>query len=287
MLKTVEPIIPDDRVEVNVILGNVDFAGDGARLVDVPGFHRRFAIGQTVGAAVVYSAVSYTNTPLQGRISFGASPWQHFGMAVNVDSVSNNYWALFSTKGTTNRLNARVNSNGTTTDVDIGALPGGFHDYEIQPNGSGFAFYVDGVLMTTIAASFQTTVPLRAVLSNFVGTSGQLLQADSAGFVQYSTTQTGTFTSIVFDAGQSVTWDKMASTVTVPTGTTLAIAVKVGTRQTDGSIQWYLPVVGSDGLIRDQAGNLVLGQYLQYIVTMTTTSTTKTPVLDDISFTWM
>src|SRR5207302_1771092 len=81
------------------------------------------------------------------------------------------------------------NANGTTTDVSLGALPTGFHTYKVQPTSSGFQFYVDGVLQTTIAASFQTTVSLKAGLSDFTGTSGQPLQADSVSFKSYSTTR--------------------------------------------------------------------------------------------------
>jgi hypothetical protein len=236
----------------------------------------------TLGGSAVLSAQSYTNTGLEGRISFGAARYQHFGLVTSFDTVAGSYWAMFSTGGTTDYLYARVNANGATTDQLIGALPAGFHNYKIVPLSGGFEFYIDGVLQTTIAATFQTTVPMKAGLSDYLGVSGQLLQADSVAFQSYATAQTGTFTSTTFDAGQTVTWDAMNYTATVPTGTTLAIEVYVSN---DG-VNWQLAPVQSNGTI-GQSGNAVTARYLRYVVTMSTTDPTKTPRLSDISFTWI
>jgi hypothetical protein len=84
-----------------------------------------------------------------------------------------------------------------------------------------------------------------------------------------------------------MTWDTLAVTKTVPTGTSLSVTAKVGTQQADGSILWQLAVIDSEGMMKDQFGNPIIGQYLQYFITMTTTDATKTPRLDDISFTWV
>src|SRR5262249_41089213 len=149
---------------------------------------------------------SYLKSGVEGLVRFGTAAYQHFGLATSFSAVSGNYWAIFSTMGTTNTLFARVNANGTTTDVNIGALPTGFHTYKVLPTSTGFQFLVDGVLKTTIAATFQNTVTLKIGLSDFVGTSGQLLQADRIVLQSYSTSSSGTFTSTVFNAGQQVTW---------------------------------------------------------------------------------
>ena len=109
-----------------------------------------------------------------------------------------------------------------------GPRPTGFHTYKVQPTSSGFQFYVDGVLQTTIAASFQTTVSLKAGLSDFTGTSGQPLQADSVSFKSYSTTRSGTFTSMVFNAGMQATWDTAHWTAKLPPGTGITVQVRAG-----------------------------------------------------------
>jgi hypothetical protein len=238
----------------------------------------------SLGGEAILSTQSYSNTAVTGTISFAAQRFQHFGLATDLNSAAGNYWALFSTGSSTTTLFARVNSNGVATDVPIGAIPVGFHTYRIAPSSSGFDFYIDGVLRTSIAASFQTTVPMRVALSDYLGASGQLLQATNVAFDNYSTTQTGTFTSEIFNAGQTVTWGAMALTDTVPTGTTLTVTVQVGSLQSDGTVLWQVETVRSDGTIVDANGNPVQGQYLQYSVTMTTSDPSQTPTLNSISF---
>jgi len=229
----------------------------------------------TVAGGALLSAQSYTNLNLEGRVQFGASPYQHFGLATGLNTAAGNYWAIFSTRDTTNRLFARVNSNGASTDVDIGALPTGFHNYKIQPTSTGFQFYLDGVLQTTISASFQTSQSMKATLSAFNGSPQPLLQADWVRFNSFSTTQSGTFTSGIIDAGQVIDWTTMVMGSDVPSGT----AVKVETMSSlDGvSFSSWEEVV---------SGNISSpnGRYLKYRLTLTTTDSAKTPIIRDVSF---
>jgi hypothetical protein len=53
VLEAVEPVVADDRVEIDVVLRDVDIAGDGAGFLDVFRGDDRFAIRQAEGAAVV------------------------------------------------------------------------------------------------------------------------------------------------------------------------------------------------------------------------------------------
>src|SRR5205085_3122974 len=92
----------------------------------------------SVSAVEVLSAAGSAGTPIEGRVSFAATPYQHFGLATNFASVSGNSWAMFSTMGTPDTLFARVNANGATQDVSLGALPSGFHIYRVQPVSGGF-----------------------------------------------------------------------------------------------------------------------------------------------------
>jgi hypothetical protein len=240
----------------------------------------------TLGGNAVFSVASYVNTALEGSISFGAAPWQHFGLAQNFDSVAGNYWAMFSTRGTTDHLFARVNANGVTTDVDLGARPVGFHLYRVQPTANGFDFYIDDVKRTSIAATFQTSVALKVGLSDFNGTPGQLLQADWVTFKSYDTTRTGTFTSSIFDAGQHVTWGTATWTASVPTGTTLTVQVRSGDTAAPDST-WTDWITVSINMAMVNSGNNPLeGRFFEYRVAMSTTSSAATPRLDDVTFTW-
>ena len=137
--------------------------GGGPFAVDVAGGVLSVAGGQ------VLSADAYPNKPLEGLVSFGAAGYQHFGLATTFASVSAQYWAMFSTMGTTDTLFARVNNNGSTVDVAIGARLSGFHLYKVQPVTGGFQFYVDNVLKTTINSTFAAGTQLRVAISAFAG----------------------------------------------------------------------------------------------------------------------
>src|SRR5205085_11737810 len=92
----------------------------------------------SVGRTQVLSAQTFAGVAVEGRVAFGAAAWQQFGIATNLGSATGNYWAVFSTRGTTNTLYARVNVSGTGQAVKIGALPTGFHVYKVQPVSGAF-----------------------------------------------------------------------------------------------------------------------------------------------------
>jgi hypothetical protein len=227
----------------------------------------------------VSSVQTVTSTPVEGRVHFGAAANQNFGLATDLASASGNYWAVFGTLSTTNTLYARVNVNGTTTDVSLGALPTGYHVYRVQPISSGFQFYIDGTLKTTISKTFPSGTALKMVLSAFSGSPKPSLQADWVRLVSYPSS--GTFTSSVFDAGRTATWDIASWSASVPSGTTLTVQVRSGNTATpDGSWSAWANV-GNGKTVPSPSS-----RYLQYRIILTTTDPTKTPVLYSIGFTW-
>jgi hypothetical protein len=213
---------------------------------------------------------------MEASISFGANPYQHFGWATGFDTVSGNYWAIFSTGGTSDRLFARVNSLGTYQDVDIGVLPSGYHTYRVEPTTSGFKFYVDGALKTTIAITFPSTA-LRVAFSAYNGGSAPALQSDWVRVADFAST--GTFVSASFDAGQSVTWQSIDWTSTVPSGTTMVVEISVSNSDMTGGTNWTQVVDG-------QSLTGVTGRYFRYRVIFTTTDPTLTAMMEDITFTY-
>ncbi len=230
----------------------------------------------SVAGAEVLSRQVFATGAVEGRINFGATPYQHFGMATDLGSVSGNYWAIFSTAGTSNTLYARVNNGGTTVDIGLGSLPTGFHDYRVQPVSGGFQFLVDGVAQTTISASFPFGTALHVAMSSFNGAPQPALQADWARLDSYPSS--GTFVSSVLDAGQTATWGIATWDANVPTGTTLTIQ----TSSSADGVNW------SDWSTVSNGGTITspYSRYLRYEVLLTTTDPTVTPRLSNISFTW-
>ncbi len=228
----------------------------------------------SVRATEVDSAQTFSNAAAEGLINFGATPYQHFGLATSLSAVAGNSWAIFSTAGTNNTLFARVNANGTTTDVSLGALPSGFHDYLIKPVSGGFAFYVDGVLQTTINATLPAGTAMKVVLSDYTGSAP--LQADWVRIDSYPSS--GTFTSSAFNATRTATWGVASWTANLPAGTTMVIETS---SSADGTNWSTWSAVSNGGTVSSPAG-----QYLRYRVTFTTTDPTVTPTLLDITFNW-
>jgi methionine-rich copper-binding protein CopC len=234
--------------------------------------------GGTVALAgeELLSTKALAGQPVEGRVSFGAAAWQHFGLATDFGNVAGNYWAMFSTKGTTSTLFARVNNNGTTTDVNLGTLPSGYHVYTVVPVTGGFKFYVDGVLQTTINATFPTGTNLKAGLSSYTGTA---LRADWVHLGNLATS--GTFTSSVFNAGRIATWGLASWTATLPAGTTITVQTRSGNTATPDSTWSAWTDVSNGGTVASPAG-----QYLQYRVVLSSTTAGATPTLLDVTFNW-
>jgi methionine-rich copper-binding protein CopC len=234
----------------------------------------------SVAGGQVRSVSTFANTPIEGRVSFGAAPYQNFGWTTGLSSASGNYWAMFGTYNTPDTLFARVNVNGAETNVNLGGLPAGFHLYRIRPITDGLAFYVDDVLRTTVnAPGLPTTTALSAVLSSFAGAPQPALQADWVRVNSFGTS--GTFVSSVLDAGRAVTWGTIDWTAALPPGTSIAVQTRTGnTDAPDGT--WSVWSANTDGGVITSPS----GRYIQYLITLTTSEPTATPELTDILLTW-
>jgi hypothetical protein len=185
--------------------------------------------------------------------------------------------AVFTTRTSSSTLYARVNRNGSVTDTSLGAIPSGFHIYRVEPIATGFQFYIDGVLKTTIARTLPTGTQSRIVLASQNGTP--VLQADWVRAASYPTS--GTFTSIVFDAGKVAAWLLATYSASLPSGTSLIIETRTGDTATpDGSWSAW-SALGTGGAI-----NSPPGRYFQYRLRFASSDTTHTPVVYNISFMW-
>jgi methionine-rich copper-binding protein CopC len=229
----------------------------------------------SVAGAYVVSNQTFVNAPVEGRVQFGAAANQSFG-ATNDAGTS---FAVFTTKNTTNSLYAQVNANGLIKELRIGALPSGFHVYRVTPVATGFQFYVDGSLKATVAQTLPAGTPLKASVSAFYGSPRPAILADWVHVLSYASG--GVFTSSVFDATRTATWGTFSFTGTVPAGTTMIVEVSSGNTATrDGTWSSWTRAT-SGGAISAPSG-----RYLQYRVTFTTTNSTVTAVLNDVTVTW-
>ena len=230
----------------------------------------------SVAGAQVSSAQVPASTPVEATLAFSAAPYEHFGIATDMGAVAGNSWAVFSTLNTTNTLFARVNASGVTQDVNIGALPSGFHDYLIQPVSGGFRFFVDGTLLTTILTTLPGGAALKTVFSSF-GSSA--VQIDSVKFGAY--VSTGTFVSTVFDAGTTATWGAISWTADVPAGTTIQVFTSSGNTATPDSSWSAWTQVNNGGTVASPPA-----RYVRFMVILTSSNSALTPVLYDVTINW-
>jgi hypothetical protein len=164
--------------------------------------------------------------------------------------------------------------------VRISSLPTGYHVYRVTPIATGFQFYVDGVLRTTISKTMPGGTILKMGLSQFSGASSTALLADYAQFISYA--PSGTFTSSVLDAGRTATWGNVNWTATVPANTSILVQVRGGNTATpDGTWSAWTTVTNAGPL------GLPASRYLQYRVVLSTSDSTQTPTLYDLLFTWV
>jgi len=246
-----------------------------------------WASGGTVtfsGGVVSLASTSVLSVPAAGSngveasVRFGAAPYQHFGLATGLASASGNSWAIFSTNGTSDTLYARVNVNGSTRDVSLGALPTGFHTYKVQPVSGAIQFYVDGTLRTTIRGTLPMGTSVKVALSAYTAT---VLKADWVRVLGGSSPTSGTFTSSVFDAGRLATWGTASWTANLPAGTTVVVQTRSGNTATpDGTWSGWTTVTNG-GQVSSPSG-----EFLQYRVLLTTSNPTVTPTLISIDFNW-
>jgi hypothetical protein len=80
---------------------------------------------------------------------------------------------------------------------------------------------------------------------------------------------------IGFDASATVTWTTAGWSGTTPTGTAVVLSVRYGsTAVPDESWTAFTPVSGPIDAV---------GRYLQYRLQLSTTDTTQTPVVNDVT----
>ncbi len=234
--------------------------------------------GATVsgGLLTVDGALAATNTyyspghSLEFVATFGANTSEHIGFGTDLNAPP---WAIFSTGypgGTT--LLARTNSGNGLIDTDLGsAYVGAPHRYRVDWTASGVVYSIDGAQVASHAIGI--TASMRPVASDLAG--GPTLSVDWIHMSPYATP--GVFVSRVFDA-QSAHWLSLTWTGSQPAGTTVGVETRSGntTNPNDGTWSAWAPVVATAIASPDN-------RYLQYRLTLATTDTTGSPVVEQVT----
>jgi hypothetical protein len=222
------------------------------------------------------SQSTFAHGTIEGLISFGAAPWQHFGFAS--DSFENDRYLILSTVGTTDHLYARSNNNGSEQRTDLGAIPAGLHYYRIEWAALDIttdiiSYFVDGALVA------QHTVANEPALYAYLSHNGQgstpSLVVDQVNLLP-PYIASGTYISCALDAGRQATWDSMSWNASLPADTTLTVSARSSNDGTTWS-SW------SDVTSSGAAPSVPAGRYLQYRLVMATNDTQVSPVVNQVT----
>ena len=224
------------------------------------------------GALVATDAYYGLGRSLEFVATFATVPNQHAGFGVDVDSTP--FWAMFSTKQSTNTLYARTNNNGSVIDTPLGTnLLSAPHRFRIDWNPNSVVFYIDDTQVD--AQPVAITTNMRPLASDYAA-DGTSLVVDWLRMSPYASS--GTFVSRVFDAGGSVNWDSLNWTANVPTNTSLTLSVRTGdTPNPDNTWTAWQMVPASGGSIGGSA------RYIQYRAELTTSDAYQSPVLQQVN----
>jgi PKD repeat protein len=216
---------------------------------------------------------------LSGVATFSAVRFQHFGFAVTY-SLDGTPWAIISTGPDGDGLYARTYTGSGTWDTESTLIPGDYfgtpHLYRVDWLADRFEYYVDGNLVATHNIAISTQMrPMPA--DSDVG--GPTLSVDWLRMTPYDLS--GTFTSRIFDAGNVVNWETLSSTSAQPDGTSISFTTRSGDTPTpDENWSDWTPIgPGSEIASSD-------GQYLQYQLSLSTTDTQVTPVVESVTISY-
>jgi hypothetical protein len=231
------------------------------------------------GAAFVDGARAATSSYYDaGRViefvaTFQPETFQHVGLGQDLAELTES-WAMFGTFNTTSTLYARTLQGGTQVNTPLaGNWLGSPHRYRIEWTSSQVDFFVDGSLVHSQAVTI--TENMRPVISDYQN-SGQGVTVNWLHLSPYS--DTCTFTSRVFDGGAVVDWLSAQWTGTTPGGTAVSVETRTGgSAVPDGTWSAWQAVVGGGTMVNPN------GRYAQYRLTLASTDTNATPVVQDVT----
>jgi hypothetical protein len=222
------------------------------------------------------SQTTSTHQTIEGVMSFGAAPWQHFGFAS--DGFQTDQYLILSTAGTPDHLYARSNNNGAEQRTDLGAIPTGMHYYRIEWAAQDattdiISYFIDGILVA------QHTVATEPALFTYLSHNAQ---GSSPPLVVDQVNQlppyvaSGSYISCALDAGRQATWNSLSWNANLPAGTTLTVSAR---SSADGTAWTGWSEVATSGA----PPSVPVGRYLQYRLVLTTNDTQLSPVVNQVT----
>ncbi|HVP05115.1 MAG TPA: fibronectin type III domain-containing protein [Dehalococcoidia bacterium] len=224
--------------------------------------------GNGIGSQATFSA----GAVFEGTATFTGESWQFFGLASDLDGSNGGNRAGFTTGPSGTGMYARTSINNVDTFTAIaGNYLGSSHTYRVEWASSVVRYYIDGTLVVTQNQSVPG--PLKAWASDYAN-SGNVLTAGWLRVTPYAAS--GTYLSGVFDAGSGSSFATITYGSTTPAGT----SVQMRTRASTDGINWsaWSNPVASGGAITSAAL-----RYLQYQITLTTSDTAQTPLVDSVA----
>jgi len=219
--------------------------------------------GVSVGAETAFTQ----GRSLEFEATFTPTMNQHVGFAA---SLSDGPWALFSTF-TGGRLFARTSQGDAVLDTRLAADALNHpHRFRIDWQDQSVVFSIDGTPVATHRVSIGREMRVL----------GSDLRADSSvltvAWMRVSPhAPQGTFTSRVFDAGETTRWTTPAWNGEEPAGTRVEVTVRTGeTAEPDATWTPFAALPAS--------GSTVLSRYLQYRLELHTTDPAATPVVREV-----
>src|SRR5664280_921784 len=226
------------------------------------------------GTLFAYNTYYSSGSSLEFVATFGADTSQHLGFGQALQSLSES-WAMFSTFNSGNALYARTNNAGIVSDVQIpGNWIGTSHRYRIDWTATSVVFWIDGTMIHTEPVAISAT--MRPVVSDY-NNNGIVLSVDWLLMTPY--TSPCVFDSAVIDAGSAANWETLSWDAVVPAQSALALSYRTGNSNnpTDGTWTSFTPVANSGATLTG------ISRYIQYEANLSTTDTSRTPVLTDVT----
>jgi hypothetical protein len=231
------------------------------------------------GGGWVRSTTTYTHGVIEAYATFGNGAYQHIGFGSN--GFNGNRYFIFSTYTGNGHLYARVNNNVAEQNADLGPIPVGMHHYRIEWNALNsttdqILFYLDGVSQGVFTVTDNGANNFYVYLSNNT-TSAPLLVDYAQAIPPYFAS--GSYTSVVYDAGSGNTWKNIAWSASVPSGSGLTVQAQTSS---DG-VTW-----SAWSSVTNSAGSPLTtpARFVQFRLLLTTSDTTLTPLVSSVTLTY-
>jgi hypothetical protein len=224
------------------------------------------------GAAVLGTMTGAVKT-LEFVATFTGRPDQSIGFSAS--SAPSSPMAMF-VIGSDRQLYARTINGARWLEQPMAGVDwmGKSLTYKINWNAGNAQYYINGTLMISHTSMAWGTAMMRpAIVDTAVGDGA--LSVDYMRLTPYAAS--GVYTSAVFDADGSATWQKLTSTSTIPSGTTSTITYRMGETPVPDETWTSFTALGTGGVMTGSS------RYVQFAIQMTTTAVAKTPVVQDVT----